>query len=216
LTPNLTRSFAAYLRDQLDLTAEQEDVALFGLRTLVYTPITLFFTFLFAWSLGCLWATIWASISAFALRHYSHGAHNNTPLTCMIKSIVVYTALGEIAQFSAPYLTRPVMLLVTGAGFLLTLPAVWRCAPADSPAKPVTDLKDRRWLRLASIIMTCAIVVAQIILIFTLPAFTAVLAVGLGLWWQAFTLTGSGHRFVTLFDNLSFRKEGESNETFSH
>ena len=64
--------------------------------------------------------------------------------------------------------------------------------------------------------MTCAIVGIQIILIFTLQAFTAVLAVGLGLWWQAFTLTGSGHRFVTLFDNLSFRKEGGSHETFSH
>ena len=216
MTLNLTQPFVTYLGKKLDLTAEQEQVALFGLQTIIYTPVTLFFMLLVAWSLGCLLATIWATSSAFALRHYSHGANNNPPLTCMIKGILVYTALGKIALFAAPYLTRPVMLLMTGAGFLLTLPVVWRYAPADSPAKPVTDPQDRRWLRLAAIIVTCVIVAAQIILIFTLPAFTASLAVGLGLWWQAFTLTASGHRFVTLFDNLSFRKEGESHETFSH
>jgi hypothetical protein len=65
-------------------------------------------------------------------------------------------------------------------------------------------------------IATCVIVAVQITLIFTLQTFTAVLAISLGLWWQAFTLTGSGHRFVTLFDNLSFGKEGRSDETLAH
>jgi accessory gene regulator B len=120
LALNLTGAFTGYLGKKLDLTAEQEQVALFGLRTLAYTPITLFFMLLLAWPLGCLWATVWAAVSAFALRHYSYGAHNNTPLTCMFKSIAVYAALGEIAQLSAPYLARPVLLLVTGAGFRRT------------------------------------------------------------------------------------------------
>ncbi len=158
--------------------------------------------------MGCLWTTIVASFTAVALRHYSHGAHNNSPLTCTVKSMVVYPALGKIAMIAAPYLTRPVLLLLIGIGFLLTLPVVWLHAPADSPAKPVTDPKDRRWLRLASIIATCCLVAVQALLVLWLQNFTLALAVGLGLWWQAFTLTGSGHRFVTLFDNITVRKEG--------
>ncbi len=204
---NPLQSFTTYLGDQLDLTADQREAALYGLKVLTVSPTTFLFICLVAWPLGCLWTTIVASFTAVALRHYSHGAHNNSPLTCTIKSMVVYPALGKIALIAAPYLTWPGLLLLFGLGFLLTLPVVWLCAPADSPAKPVTDPQDRRWLRLASIIAVCFLVAVQVLLTLWLQNGTLALAVGLGLWWQAFTLTGSGHRFVTLFDTFSMRKE---------
>ena len=162
---NPAQSFAAYLGDQLDLTPEQREVAQYGFRVLTVSPTTFLFICLVAWPLGCLWTTIVASFTAVALRHYSHGAHNNSPLTCTVKSMVVYPALGKIAMIAAPYLTRPVLLLLIGIGFLLTLPVVWLHAPADSPAKPVTDPKDRRWLRLASLVATCCLVALQALLV---------------------------------------------------
>jgi accessory gene regulator B len=210
---NVTRPFAAYLRDRLDLTPDQEEIALFGLQTILYPVVTLIFVLLTGWALGCLPTTAAALLTLITLRHFSHGAHSGTPLTCTLVSIIVLPLLGKLAAITAPYLTLPGLLVLTVAGFALSLVIVWRLAPADSPAKPVTSPAIRRRLRLASVIVACAAAAVQIALLLSSRAFEIALAMGLGLWWQAFALTGAGHQFATLLDNLASGKEGEPNET---
>ncbi len=210
---NWTRAFTAYMGNRLGLTADQEEIALFGLQTLLYPAVTLLCVCLAGWLLGCLWTTVEAALAAILLRFYAHGAHSRTPLTCTLTSLIVFPALGKSAAIIAPHLAPSLLLLAVIAGFVPSLIAVCRCAPADSSAKPVASLQERHRLRLLSLAAACFIVAVQFILVFFANAAAAALALSLGLWWQAFALTGAGHRFATLLDHILSGKEVEIYET---
>lgn len=206
---NWTRPFIAYLGDRLSLTADQQEIALYGLQIILYPAVTTLCICLAAWLLGCLGTTLAAGLAAVLLRLFAHGAHSRSPLTCTLTSVILFPALGKAAQAAAPLLGANVLLPSIMVGFILSLAAVWRLAPADSPAKPVASAQERRRLRLLSAIVTCGIAAAQAALLLFAKASTAALALGLGLWWQAFALTGAGHGFATLLDNL-FGKGGSA------
>lgn len=211
---NITRPFIAYLGNRLDLTPEQEDVALFGLQTFLYPIVNVFLVCLSAWLLGGLWSTIAALLSTMALRLFSHGAHSNAPVTCILTSVVIFPALGKIATVAAPHLTVQELLPIIAAGFLLSSMLFWRLSPVDSPAKPITSEAERRRLRHYTLITACCIVALQIFILITFKALTVALALSLGVWWQAVSLTRAGHWLATLFDNI-FEKGGLTGETLA-
>jgi accessory gene regulator B len=154
-----------------------------------------------------------AALTTIVLRAFSHGAHSRTPLTCILTGLVVFSILGKMAALLAPLLSPSQLLLIILVGFAPSLFTVWRLAPADSPAKPITSLKDRQKMRLGSVITACCIMIIQIMLLISGKASTIVLAIGLGFWWQAFSLTGAGHRLAALLDNTLSGKEGTPDET---
>jgi accessory gene regulator B len=205
--PSLTGSFVAYLGDRLDLTPDQREIARFGLQTLLYPIANFLLICLAGWLLGCLWAMVAAALTTIVLRSFSHGAHSRTPLTCILIGLVAFSIFGKTAALLAPSLSSEQLLPIILAGFIPSLIAVWRLAPADSPAKPITSPRDRQKLRLYSLITACSILVMQIILLIAGKASVIVLATGLGFWWQAFSLTGAGHRLAALLDNTLSGKE---------
>jgi accessory gene regulator B len=211
--PDLTGSFVSYLGDRLDLTPDQREIARFGLQTLLYPVVNLLLVCLAGWLLGCFWATVSAVLTTIVLRSFSHGAHSRTPLTCILTSLVVFSIFGKTATLLAPFLSLNQLLLIILVGFALSLTTVWRLAPVDSSAKPISSLRDRQKLRLGSVITACCILVMQIALLISGKASTIVLAIGLGFWWQAFSLTGAGHRLAALLDKTLPGKEGTPDET---
>jgi accessory gene regulator B len=201
------------LRAELDLTPDQEAIAVFGLQTLLYPTLDFLCFCLAGWLLGCLAATAVVALTTFVLRLFSQGAHSRSPLTCALTGVIMVPALGKIAVLTAPLFTGTELSLVVALGFLVVIGTVWRLAPADSPAKPVTSDEERQRLHLFSIIVVLLIAITQFVLLLTRPqASSLVLATSFGLWWQAFTLTGAGHRFAVLLDNLFDRKEGGLDE----
>ncbi|MGD0621817.1 MAG: accessory gene regulator B family protein [Thermacetogeniaceae bacterium] len=213
MRPEIVRPAAAYLREQLDLTPDQEAVAVFGLQTLLYPALDFLCFCLAGWLLGCLAATAVVALATFVLRLFAHGAHSRSPLTCALLGVIVVPALGKTAVLAAPLFTGPELALVVTLGFLVVIGAVWRLAPADSPAKPVTAGEERQRLRLYSLLVVLLITAGQSALLLTgAQAYPVVLAMSFGLWWQAFTLTGAGHRFAVLLDDVFTRKEGKLDE----
>ncbi|MEW6447737.1 MAG: accessory gene regulator B family protein [Bacillota bacterium] len=204
---NLTRSVAGYLKDKLNLTQEQEEIALYGLQFIVYQVTGFFFTLLVGWLLGCFWTTLAVDFAASSLRMFSGGAHSKTPLTCFITGVITIPLLGKLAAITAPYLTPLGMSLIVTLGFIPSTLVVYRLAPVDSPANPITSVTRRRRLRFLSLLVLMSVTAGEFLLLVNGVALPIVLAASLGVWWQTFTLTRSGHRFATIIDNL--RERGE-------
>ncbi|MGI9951638.1 accessory gene regulator B family protein [Moorellaceae bacterium AZ2] len=199
---NLTRPAAAYLKEKLQLTPEQEEIALYGLQTIVYPLTGLLGIILVGWLWGCLGTTLVAAFGAAFLRLWSGGAHSRSPLTCTLVGMAVFPSMGKIADLAAPATTVPVLHLVLAAGLAVCLSTVYRLAPVDSPAKPILSADYRRNMRRLSVAAVLLITATQVALL-KAGALNLVLALSLGLWWQTFSLTRAGHRFAASVDKLS-------------
>ncbi|KFD40442.1 hypothetical protein DK28_0206270 [Peptococcaceae bacterium SCADC1_2_3] len=209
---NFTKSIAAYLKEKLNLTPDEEEVALYGLQILIYTFTGFLAICLIGWLLGCFWTTLAVCLTAAGLRLFTGGAHSNSPLTCTLLGMVMVPLLGKIASLTAPFFTPLNVSLIIIPGFIISLIIIWRLAPVDSPAKPINSLEQRKKLRFYSVAMVLLLALGQAFLLIKGQALTVVLALSLGLWWQTFTLTKTGHRFAIFTDNFKLRKEGKRNE----
>ncbi|CEP66210.1 Accessory gene regulator B [Moorella glycerini] len=199
---NLSRPAAAYLKEKLNLTPEEEEIALYGLQVIIYPLISLLSISLVGWLLGCLYTPLAATLTGAFLRLWSGGAHSRSPLTCTLLGAVVSPALGKISLVVAPLLNSFHLFIIVILGSLLSLAFVWRLAPVDSPAKPLLSPEYRQRMRRLSVTSIFFIAVVQIVLLATAGVPAVVLALSLGLWWQTFTLTRAGHRFATLIDEI--------------
>ncbi|MEW6172457.1 MAG: accessory gene regulator B family protein [Bacillota bacterium] len=205
---NLIRPTASYLKEKLNLTTEEEEVAVFGLQLIFYPIIGNLSVLIVGWLLGCFWTTFAVLITIVALRLLSGGAHSNTPLICYLMGIVFVPLLGKLAQLTVPFLSSLSLSVAIIIGLMVSLVIFLRLAPVDCPAKPITDTAQRRKLRFYSIILILVFTAGQCLLLCNDKTLDLVWAVSLGLWWQAFSLTASGHRFAAFIDNL-FMKGGE-------
>ena len=202
---NLTRA-AEYLQEQLGLSQDETEVILYGLQVLTYSLAGILTICLMGWLLGCFWATIAVALTAAMLRLVSGGAHSRSPLLCNILGMIVAPFLAKLAVYAAPQISAVMLFVIVLLGALLSLVVIYGLAPVDSPGKPITAEQERRKFKYLSIALTSLITLGQITLLLAGNAPALVLAVSLGTWWQAFTLTGAGHRFASIVDNL-FLKE---------
>ncbi len=210
---NIIKPAAAYLRQQLDLTPDQEEVAAYGLQLLLYPLLDFALICLAGWLLGCLGATVTAALSAALVRFFSHGAHSRSPVICALIGLIVFPVLGRLALASAHFLTGVSLILTILLGFIVSMFIVWRLSPVDSPAKRITSGEERRKLRLHSLAAVVFITALQgALLLWTIQAAAVVLAMSFGLWWQAFSLTGPGHRFAAVLDKIIIGKEENPHE----
>ena len=209
---NFTKSTAAYLKEKLNLTPDEEEVALYGLQIVIYTLAGFLTIFLAGWLLGCFWTTLAVCLTAVFLRLFTGGAHSHSPLTCTLLGMVMVPLLGKIAAITTPFFTALSLALIVFPGFILSLIIIWRLAPVDSPAKPIPSPDYRQRLHFLSIAAVLLLTAGQSFLLIKGQAPAVVLALSLGLWWQAFALTRAGHRFATFTDNFKLRKEGKRDE----
>lgn len=202
---NLTRA-AEYLQQQLGLSQDETEVILYGLQVFTYSLAGILTICLMGWLLGCFWVTIAVALTAATLRLVSGGAHSMSPLICNILGMMVTPFLAKLAEFTAPQISATVLIFIVLLGSIFSLLTFYILAPVDSPAKPITSVEKRHKFKHLSVALTSLITLGQITLLITGNSPALVLAVSLGTWWQAFTLTGAGHRFASIVDNL-FLKE---------
>ena len=199
---SLTRPAAAYLKEHLNLNSDEEAIALFGLQMLVYTVTGFLSICLVGWLLGVLALTLAVTLTAASLRLWAGGAHSRSPLTCNLLGMIVAPLLGKLAALAAPLFTPAGLGVMILAGFIIAVVVIWRRAPVDSPAKPITSPAERRRLRALSLVLVVFIAVLQVLILVTMRAVPFILALSLGLGWQTFSLTRAGHWFAILIDNL--------------
>ncbi|MEW6276817.1 MAG: accessory gene regulator B family protein [Bacillota bacterium] len=196
---------ADYLKNQLGLTDEQKEVALYTLQVILYGFYAFLGTGLVGLFLGCLFPTLIIAITIFILRCFSGGAHSNSPFGCILLSALLIPLSGKLIVTIAPLMSVYVLVILIVFGFLVSFYVTWRLAPVDTPAKPVSSESHRLQLKIMSLFAVVLIFILQgVFLSFVRSPWTetAVLALEGGLFWQAFSLTKAGHRFFAVADNF--------------
>lgn len=196
-----SRQIAAFLRRNLNLTEEQEEVAAYALFIIFLSAASVAAVALAGWLLGCLPAALVVLFTIFVLRSFSGGAHCTSPVRCTLTSAFLIPAMGKLTEAAGAQLTQPALTLAVLGGGTLAAWLFWRLAPVDSPAKPVTSPEVRKRFRYLSILTAAGTIFLQLILLWlTSISRSLILAVTAGMLWQAFTLTSIGHRFVAGVD----------------
>lgn len=206
----LSKKAAAHMRKDLNFSDEEEEVVIYGFEMFFHNFFTVAAICLVAWLLECLSTALTALTVATLLRSFSGGAHNESPLNCTLKCVVVYTLIGKASIIYG--IQIPVLLNITFvlAVLLISLRIMWVLAPVDNPAKPITSESHRKHLRrlsLAAVVSISALQLALLKLNYSLYAQYS-LAASLGVVWQTFTLTAAGHKFVSIFDDICNRIKG--------
>jgi accessory gene regulator B len=202
---DLPRSAAGFLKDRLDLSKEEEEVAAYSLEMIIYGGAGFLLVCVAGWLLKCLAVTLIVLIVGMLLRSFSGGAHSSSPYICILVSIMVVSIFGKLAVIAAPYFSYPALVLVVTCGFIVSLAAVWRLAPVESPKKPISSEKHRRHLRLLSMFFVFLAVAVQASLLLLNPltqVAVIILAIEAGLLWQTFSITQAGHRFIATVDSI--------------
>lgn len=203
---NLTRSAAEYLQQQLGLSQDETEVIRYGIQIIVYSLADILTICLMGWLLGCFWTTVTVALTAGSLRLLSGGAHSSSPVICSLLGMVVAPLLAKTAEFTAVKMTQPMILSLVLIGAFISLLIIYFLAPVDSAAKPITNEQERRKFKQLSLALALLFLVGQITLILLDRSPVLVLAVSLGTWWQAFTLTPASHRFASRIDQLFLRR----------
>jgi accessory gene regulator B len=211
---DLPERVAGYLRDRLDLGREEEEKALYALQVFYYTGLAFAGAALAGWLLGCLAETVVVGLALFLFRCFSGGAHCRTPLGCIFSSAFFVPLTGWLVSFTGRALEAGSILFLSVAGFFISALLAGLYAPVDSPAKPVASPEQRRRYKSLSVLTVFVIFALQAAIVRAGPdlpwARQVALALGAGMWWQVFSLTGAGNRFFAFFDNffcsLSFKE----------
>lgn len=205
-----SRRIAAFLRQNLGLTPEEEEVAAYALLVIFLTGASVAGVAFLGWLLGCTGEALAVLASAFVLRSFSGGAHCTSPVRCALTSALLAPALGKLAAAGSFSLGPKALYAVVLGGGGVAAWLCWRLAPVESPAKPLTSEAARTFFRRASTAAAAGAALLQSALLrFTTVPPSLVLAATAGLLWQAFTLTAAGHRFVAGLDKtLSFIARG--------
>lgn len=200
----LSKKAAAHMRKNLNFSDEEEEVVVYGFEYFFHSFFTFAAICLAAWLLGCLQTALTALLVATLLRSFSGGAHNESPLNCALKCVVVYTSIGKASIIYGSQIPVLVNIVFVLAVLLISLRIMWVLAPVDNPAKPITSESHRKHLRrlsLAAVVLISILQFALLKLNYSLFAQYS-LAAGLGMAWQAFTLTPGGHKAVSIFDDI--------------
>ena len=200
---NAPQYLADVLARNLSLNNDQAEIAHYGLQLVWSLLLNVMFIGFVAIVTETMFQAVVGGLTVAIVRLFAGGAHSSSPWRCALVGAVVLGVIGRLAIFLAVYATPDLpslMILST----ITVLVAVWRLAPVDSPAKPITDPRHRRNLRRGAMAAVILIGLLELVLEFRHDGLTSSLAVAMALCllWQAFSLTGTGHRLLGKLDQI--------------
>lgn len=206
---------------ELQYDADQKAVIQYGLFAIIQTTLAISTGVLFGALLGVLLPTLVISFVAVILRKYSGGVHAQTPEGCMLVGTIVSVG-GALGISWIPW--NGVSIIIGGIIlFGIAYYVIWKWAPVDSTAKPIRREEKKKLLKKRSIlILTLYLIMVIVSLVFYLSnnhkeLLLYIASVYVGVGWQVFTLTTTGHLVmgkIDLFFNKITKlvKGGELNE----
>jgi len=179
---------------------ERRNVIAYGLEIIIGALVKLLFFTVLPLALGVFPQVAAAALAAGTFRLAAGGAHCTAYYRCLVSSLVTFTGAGALARCLAGY-SLPLEEIVAGVAvwsFVIAL----RWAPADTPAKPINNPRQRRVLRIASLMIVVIYFAAGLFASFRADL---LLAASFGLFIQAFTVAPAGYRFIDAVDRLLSR-----------
>lgn len=193
---NLAVRLATLITNELKMDGRRGIVA-YGLEILLGALVNLIFFVTLPLALGIFPQVVAAALAGGIFRLASGGAHCTAYYRCLVSSSGTFLGLGALARYLSGY-SLPTGAIVAGVA-IWSLLIVLRRAPADNPARPITNAAHRRALRIASVALVAVYAVTGLCAPLSNDL---ILAASGGLFLQVFTITPAGYRFIEMMDRL--------------
>jgi len=130
-----------------------------------------------------------------SLRMFAGGFHMDTYNKCLIVSMAIYLMGALISKYSYIFWRAGSLTVLFFFTFITGIYVLLRYAPKDTPNKRLTDTKQKKKLRIISIIYFGILLAALAILIYFNIKMYAI-ALCYGILFELFTLTQTGSKFL--------------------
>ncbi|MFQ9976673.1 accessory gene regulator ArgB-like protein [Clostridium cadaveris] len=189
---------------ELKFDEEKKSVINYGMFAVIQMVIAIGLTIIFGFVFHVLVEALIVSFVISILRKSSGGAHARTPGRCAVLGTVVSVGFGLLSKFVDKSL---IAIMLTGIIiFLWSFYIVYKLAPVDSAAKPIKKQERRKKLKRSSIIILSVYLILVIVNIIyyyytsNISVLTYTICIYMGLVWQIFSLTKSGHLILGKID----------------
>lgn len=222
LIEKLSNNIANKISSPLGLDRDHEEVIAYGIFNLIQTLWCILLVILFGAVFGVATNAIIISITIAFLRKYSGGAHSSSPNRCALIGTVVSVGLALFVENQINYISIKFAVSIGIVIFIFAYYNVWKLAPVDSAAKPITKTEKRILLRKNSIYVL--IILNLIVLLLTVlhlkfktnTYLSIIFCIYFGVLWQVVTLIPTGYkallRIDTFLNSISHTWGGRKNE----
>ena len=203
----ISNNIAEKISVELKFDSDKKQVIAYGAFVLIQTIISITIVFVFGLILGVGYEAILISFTASILRKYSGGAHASTPLNCIIIGTVICLSealfVNIVVGFSLDFL---IILIIGVLIFFIAILTIYILVPVDNVAKPIKSaIKKKRMKKQSYMVLGIylLVVIVSMLIYFKSSqhiALVTTLCIYLGILWQVFTLTKSGHSFLKKVD----------------
>lgn len=217
----LSKDIAYRLRDELKLDDEKTDIIEYGIHAFIHMVMSVLLVVIFGWVFDVMVESLIISFTISIFRRSSGGAHASTSLNCAIIGVLISVLPSILFSKIIPNINYVIILGIIV--FVISLVITYKLSPVDSSNKPIKKLEKIQRLKRASIItlIIYMLIIILNILLYILNGKKILLvysiSIYLGIAWQVFTLTKSGHYIINLIDTFLIKlfntgKEERKNE----
>lgn len=193
----VSEKFSSNIARELNLDDEKRDIINYGIFNFIQTGICLALVIIFGFIFNVIIEALIIAFTISILRKSSGGVHAPTPESCAIVGTVASVGMAVIGKNIDINLL--LVLLFGIIVFIWSFYIIYKLAPIDSAAKPIKSAEKRAKLKLISIKVLCLYLIIVIISVIcylitqNAIALSYSICIYMGLLWQVFSLTKSGH-----------------------
>lgn len=197
-------NFSTHIANELKLDNERKSVINYGIFAFIQMSFSIILVMIFGIIANVPIEALIVSFTISILRKSSGGVHASSPGRCAVIGTIVSVGFGLISKY--------INLKISGVLFIGIIIFIWsfyivyKLAPVDSIAKPIKNQERRKKLKRSSmVILSVYLIIAIVNIIYyyytnNVIALTYTLCIYMGLIWQIFSLTKSGHLILAKID----------------
>lgn len=200
----LSNNISANIAKELNLDIEKKEIINYGLFAVIQILFSIVLTMIFGLIFNVFLESLIVAFTISILRKSSGGAHASTPGRCAILGTIVSVGFGLVAKLIEK--NAVTISLIGIIIFFWSFYIVYKLAPVDSAAKPIKNQERRKKLKRSSMmILSVYLVIAIANILYhyysvNVSVLTYTLCIYMGLVWQIFSLTKSGHLILGKID----------------
>lgn len=194
------------IAQELNLDDDKKSVINYGIFALIQMGICIALVIIFGMIFNVAVEAIIISLIISTLRKSSGGAHASTPRICAIIGTIVSVGMGLISKHIN--VNCSFVILFGSIIFIWSYYILYKLAPVDSIAKPIkniekiTRLKKKSINTLSFYLIIAIINIVSYLFVENRLLLTYSLCIYMGVLWQVFSLTKSGHDIYRSLNKL--------------
>ncbi|MDI9209991.1 accessory gene regulator B family protein [Clostridium butyricum] len=202
----LCENISSYIATELNLEQDRKSVVNYGIFAFIHMIICIILVIIFGIIFNVMIEALIISFTTSILRKSSGGVHASSPERCIVIGTISTIIMGLISKNLN--LSCNFSILLGGIVFAFSYYIIYKLAPVDSISKPIKNPKKRKKLRKASMNITSIYLLISIMNVvsyfFTKKNIflTYSMCIYMGLLWQVFSLTNTGHVVLGKLNDL--------------